>query len=311
MNEPIANLDGRVVPLSQARLSVHDLGLVQGAAVTEMIRTFRHEAFELDRHLDRLLRSLKVVGFGTEVTLEALRERTLQVVEHNAGLIPAHHDLGIVAFVTAGQNLTYVGSAGAGEARQPTVCVHTFPLPFELWSEKLERGQHLVTPSIRHVPADSIDPRIKMRSRLFWYMADQQARLVDPKAGALLLDHDGFVTETSSANFLYVAGDTIFVPGGEGALGGTSQRRIAEFAAGFGTSMTGKKTTMYDVLTADEAFTSSTPYCMLPVTRVNGRPIGEGVPGPVFHRLMAAWSEHVGLDVAEQIRTVARERTEA
>ncbi len=309
MSEPIASLDGRVVPLSDARVSVHDLGLVQGAAVTEMIRTFRHLPFELDRHLNRLLRSLKVVGFGGDLTLETLRERVNEVVAHNATLIPEHHDLGIVAFVTAGANPTYVGSAGAGQVRQPTVGVHTFPLPFELWAEKLEHGQHLVTPSIRHVPADSIDPRLKMRSRLFWYMADAQARLVDPKAGALLLDHDGFVTETSSANFLYVSEGAICAPGAAGALGGTSQRRIAEFAAAFEVPMTSRPTTMYDVLNADEAFTSSTPYCLLPVTKANGQPIGSGRPGPVFERLISAWSEHVGLDVAEQIRTVARERT--
>jgi branched-chain amino acid aminotransferase len=64
----------------------------------------------------------------------------------------------------------------------------------------------------------------------------------------------------------------------------------------------------YDVVNADEAFTSSTPYCLLPVTKINGKPIGDGTVGPVFHDLLKAWSERVGLDVLEQMRTGAAER---
>jgi branched-chain amino acid aminotransferase len=58
---------------------------------------------------------------------------------------------------------------------------------------------------------------------------------------------------------------------------------------------------VYDVMNADEAFTASTPNCLMPVTRINGAPIGDGTPGPIYRRLILAWSELVGLDIEAQI----------
>jgi branched-subunit amino acid aminotransferase/4-amino-4-deoxychorismate lyase len=309
--EPIARINDRLVPISQAAVSLFDLGLVQGAAVTEMIRTFAHRPFRLDAHLDRLLRSVRAVGFPVDPSVAELRAKTLEVVEHNARLIPAGHDLGIVLFVTAGLNLTYVGAAGAGSARTPTLCIHTFPLPFELWAEKYDAGQHLVVPSVRHVPPDCIDPQIKMRSRMHWYLADRQARLVDPHASALLLDHEGRITETSAANFLLVEGGAVHVPGGSGTLGGLSLQVVSELCGRLGIPFVPRTLRPYDVANADEACTSSTPYCLLPVTRFDGRPIGDGRPGPVFRRLIAAWNDLAGLDIIAQMRTGAAERRAA
>lgn len=308
MSEPVAWMNGQVVPVSQAQVSIFDLGLVAGASVTEMIRTFRHEPYRLDDHLARLFRSLRYVGFAVEMTQAELSVVVQEVVKQNATLIPATHDLGIVAFVTAGTNVTYVGAAGMDRAKEPTICVHTFPLPFELWAAKIEQGQHLVTPAVRHIPPDSLDPQIKSRSRLHWILADQQARLVDPKAGSLLLDHAGNVTETSSGNFFIVSDGTILAPPPETALGGISQMTVRDLAAELGIPFEWAQLRPYNVLNADEAFTSSTPYCLMPVARFNGRDLAGEVPGPIFRRLTAAWSEKVGLDVVEQITTGAAER---
>lgn len=309
--EPIARINDRLVPMSQAAVSLFDLGLVQGAAVTEMVRTFAHRPFRLDAHLERLRRSVRAVGFPIDPALDDLRAKTLEVVELNARLIPPGHDLGIVLFVTAGLNLTYVGAAGAESARTPTLCIHTFPLPFELWAEKFDAGQHLVVPSVRHVPPDCIDPQIKMRSRMHWYLADRQARLVDPHASALLLDHEGRVTETSAANFFLVADGAVHTPGAGGTLGGLSQQVVSELCDRLGVPFVSRTVRPYDATNADEAFTSSTPYCLLPVTKFDGRPIGDGRPGPVFRRLIAAWNDLVGLDIIAQMRIGAAERRAA
>jgi len=308
MTEPIAYLDGQLVPISQARVSVFDLGLVQGASVTEMVRTFGHRPFRLEDHLARLRRSLNAVRFEPVPSTNEFRAIVEQVLAHNEHLLPAGHDWGIVLFVTAGLNRTYVGAAGSERAEAPTVCVHTFPLPFELWARKLELGQHLVTPATRHLPPDSLDPRIKHRSRLHWYLADREARSLDPQAGALLLDHDGFITETSSGNFFIVRDDELLTPTERRTLPGVSQKVVAELAVHLGLGYRAVDLRVYDVRNADEAFTSSTPYCLLPVTRLNGVPIGDGRPGPVFGRLLEAWSDLVGLNVAEQIRTGAAQR---
>jgi branched-chain amino acid aminotransferase len=251
------------------------------------------------------------VGFSANISAEGLAAIVGEVVDHNEKLIPVGHDLGITLFVTAGLNLTYVGAAGLEACRRPSVCVHTFPLPFELWADKLDAGQHLVTPSIRHIPPDSLDPKIKSRSRLHWYLADRQARLADPHAGALVLDRDGNIAETSSGNFFIVRDGIICTPSHRTTLGGVSQQVVTELAADLGIECVNTDLQVYDALNATEAFTSSTPYCLLPVTKLNGQAIGDGEPGPVVGKLLAAWSEMVGLDVAEQIRRGARERVSA
>ncbi len=311
MSEPIAYLNGRLMAQSEARLALTDLGLVLGASVTEMIRTFQHRPYRLNDHLDRLFRSLQAVGFGTDVQREDLERAVGEVLEHNARLIPPSHDLGIVVFVTAGHNLTYLGAGGIELARTPTVCVHTFPLPFELWADLFIDGQHLVTPSVRQLPADVIDPRIKSRSRLHWFLADQQARQIDRQARAVLLDGSGCLTETSTGNIFVVRQGRILTPPAERALGGVSRATVLELAAELDIPCETAELRPYDVHNAEEMLTSSTPYCLLPVTRFNGWRVGDGVPGPVFAQLIEAWNRRVGLDIIAQMRDGARDRRAA
>lgn len=310
MTEPVAYLDGDFVPLPEAKVSIFDLGLVQGATVTEMVRTFRHEPFRLDDHLDRLFGSLRSVGFAFSQSPQEVRRIALEVIRRNAQLVPAWQDFGLVLFVTAGQNLTYVGASGAERARTPTFCVHTFPLPYELWASKYDTGQHLVTPTARQIPADSLDPRIKSRSRLHWYLADQEVRRAHPHAAALLLDRNGNVTETSTGNFLVVRGRTICTPRTETTLCGVSQHVVSELAKRLDLEFRETDLSVDDVQNADEAFVSSTPYCLLPVTRLNDSSIGDGVPGAVFRQLMEAWNELAGLDIMSQMSDGAAARTE-
>jgi branched-chain amino acid aminotransferase len=308
MSEPLAYLNGRISPITQATLSIFDLGVVMGASVTEMARTFRSNAFRLGDHVDRLYRSLKYVGFPIDLSADALVDLALELIAHNAPLIPAHHDLGVSMFVTAGTSLTYTGIAGMASHRKPTVCVHTFPLPFELWADKYAQGQHLVIPSTRHLPPECLDPKIKSRSRMHWHLADEQARLVDRRAIALLLDRNDNVTETATANFFIVADDAIITPTPRNTLHGISQQVVGELAAQLQIPFFQRDFQSYDVVNAAEAFTSSTPYGVLPVVTINGKPIGSGNPGPVYARLLEAFSQLAGLDLAEQMRVGAAER---
>jgi branched-chain amino acid aminotransferase len=308
MPEPLAYLNGRISPVSQTLLPVWDLGVVMGASVTEMARTFRHECFRLREHVDRMFRSLKHVGFEIDLNREALCDLVYELLEHNARLIPAHHDLGVSMFVTGGTSLVYSGYWGMATHKKPTVCVHTFPLPFELWAEKYTAGQHVVTPSIRHLPPECLDPKIKARSRMHWYLADEQARLVDPKAIALLLDRQDNVTETSTANFFIVRSGTIVTATGRNTLHGISQEVVKELAEQLDIRFEQTDFQTYDVINAEEAFTSSTPYAILPVTRINQRPIGDGKVGPVYSELLKLWTQVVGLDIVEQMQSGAIER---
>lgn len=308
MPEPLAYLNGRLLPISQTNLSVFDLGIVMGASITEMARTFHHDAFRLKEHVDRLFRSIRHAGFDVDLTPGAVVDLGKELIEHNARLVPPHHDLGVSLFITAGTSLLYMGYGGMSTHRKPTVCVHTFPLPFELWADKYANGQHVVTPSIRHLPPECLDPKIKARSRMHWYLADEQARLVDPKAIALLLDRQDNITETSTANFFIVQPGKLITPTGRNTLHGISQMVVAELAEQFDLHYEQRDIQTYDVVNAEEAFTTSTPYCILPVTQINGRPIGTGRPGPVYDLLLKGWSQIVNLDIAGQMQVGALER---
>lgn len=308
MPEPLVYLTGKLVPASEAHLAIFDAGIVLGATVTEMTRTFRHVPYRLDDHLDRLFRSLKYTRMDIGMTKAQLASVSRELVAHNAKLVDPEDELGLIHFVTAGEFPVYAGSAGRGARLTPTVCAHTFPMPFELWASRLDTGTHLVTPSIRHVPPQCYDPKMKYRSRMHYYLADKEAQLVDPDASALLLDLAGNVTETSGANFLIVERGTIVSPTLTNTLPGISRATVIELAAKLGIPFVERDFQVHSVMNADEAFTSTTPYCLMPVTKINGVAIGDGRPGPVWQKLMNAWSELVGLDVVKQIRDRAAQR---
>ncbi|MBX9789678.1 MAG: aminotransferase class IV [Pirellulales bacterium] len=312
MSEPLVYLNGRLVPASQAHLAIYDAGIVLGATVTEMTRTFRHEPFRLEDHLARLFRALRYVRLDIGMSREEFAARSRELLAHNLQAIEPRDDLGLIHFVTAGEYATYAGSAGGAARTTPTVCMHTFPLPWELWAGRLQTGVHLVTPSIRHVPPQCFDPKMKYRSRMHYFLADQEARLVDPETSALLLDLDGNLTETSGANFLLVERGTIVSPTLRNILPGISRATVIDLAAELGIPFVERDLQVYSAINADEAFVTSTPYCLLPVTKVNGVAIGDGRPGPVFRKLQAAWSQRVGLDIEKQIvEGAARRQTGA
>lgn len=296
--EPLAALNGRLVPLQQACLSVVDDGIVQGAIVTERIRTFAHRPYLLDEHLQRLRDSLGSTGIAPASLVDSLPRWVEAVVVHNVQLLEAGQDLAIVIFVTPGPDRGL--AAGMTLESRPSVCVHTSVIPVAEWGRLATGGVRLVTPAARQVPPDSLDPRIKHRSRLNWYLAQQQARRQDPKAWALLLDARGHVTETASGNLMIYDGTRLLTPRAEGVLGGISRQVVTRLAAAAGIPTVQADLSVADVLAAREAFLTSTGYCLLPATMLNGRQIGEGRPGPLAARLLRDWSAEVGVDIVAQ-----------
>jgi branched-subunit amino acid aminotransferase/4-amino-4-deoxychorismate lyase len=299
--EPVVFLNDRFVPASRAHLNIYDLGIVLGATLTEMTRTFSHKPFRLDDHLARLYRSCKFAGFHLPLSREAMHARTLELIEQNAKLLPAGEDLGIVHFVTPGENRIYAGSAAGSARLTPTICIHSFPLVFSAWRGLFTEGAHVVTPAIRHVPPECVDPKMKNRSRLHWWLADQQSHNVDPKAISLLLDLDGNITECGGSNFLVLRGKTICSPTSRNILEGVSMTTVRDLAPKLGLQWIEKDMQPYDVVNADEAWLTTTPYCLAPCTKINNIAIGDGQPGPGFKQMLAAWSGLVGVDILKQV----------
>ncbi|MDA1014723.1 MAG: aminotransferase class IV, partial [Planctomycetota bacterium] len=278
MSEPITFLNGRFVPLSQARLSVFDQGLVHGAGVSELMRTFKHKVFRLDEHLQRLWHSMTAVGFSLTLTPVELAEVVEEVVATNTARIGEPLDVGVTVFVTGGLNASYVGARAAVESGC-SVGVHTFPLQFDMYAVGMRDGRRLVTPSVKHMPVDVIDARIKSRSRLPLLLADREARSIDPQSRALLLDANGNVTETTTCNFFIVKDGCIRTAPGPKVLEGISRGVVLEeIATEIPIDCEQAEFDLAHVLSSDEAFTTSTPYCLMPVSHVNGLPIGDGTP---------------------------------
>jgi branched-subunit amino acid aminotransferase/4-amino-4-deoxychorismate lyase len=179
--------------------------------------------------------------------------------------------------------------------------LHTYRLPFHLWAKKYREGQRLVTTEVEQVSQRCWPPALKCRSRMHYHLADRQVAAIDPQARALLLDAQGFVAEASTANVLiYRAGEGIISPPLPKILRGISLSVVAELAGRLGISFGERDLTIDDVASADEVFLTSTTVCILPVTQLNGRPIGSGRPGTAFSQLIRAWSVMVGLDIIAQ-----------
>ena len=297
MNKPLAFLNGQWIPESAAAVPVGDAGFVQGTTVAEQLRTFAGKIFHLDQHLARLGHSLEIIGLDPGMTLAQFGEVAQELVTRNHPLLTPGNDLGLSICVTPGP---YPAYSPPGLTR-PTVCLHTYPLPFRLWADKYHEGQTLVTTSIEQVPPHCWPTGLKCRSRMHYHLADKQAAAIDPRARALLLDAEGFVTEASTANLvIYNAAEGLVSPPSTKILHGISLAVAADLAQQFDIPAIERDLTTDDVALADEVLLASTPLCLLPVTQFNGRPIGSGQPGKVFHRLIAAWSAMVGVDIVAQ-----------
>jgi branched-subunit amino acid aminotransferase/4-amino-4-deoxychorismate lyase len=146
---------------------------------------------------------------------------------------------------------------------------------------------------------------------MHYFLADRQARLSDPKASALLLDLEGHITETSTANFLIVADGQVVSPTRQKILPGISLAVVAELCQELGIRFIDRDLRPEDVIHVQEALVTSTPYCLGSVTRINGNTIGNGQPGPVADRLLTAWDGLVGVNIRRQVHEGAARRRAA
>jgi branched-subunit amino acid aminotransferase/4-amino-4-deoxychorismate lyase len=296
MTEPLAFLNGNVAPQSQASLALNDAGFVFGATVTDLCRTFRHRLYRFSDHLERFRRSCRAAAIHPPITDEQISAAAQDLVVRNAKLIDGDADLALVLFATPGPIGFYLGQdVKAGDA--PTFGMHTFPLPFARYRPWIEDGVHLMTPAVKQLPDACVDPHIKHRSRLHWWLAEQEARRSG--AQALLLDLNGHVTETASANFLMVKDGTIVSPPRTAVLEGISLEVVMALCSRLNIPFVERNLTLDDCYAADEALLTCTTFCLAGVRRLNDRAIPW--PGSMLRRLHDAWSADVGVNIHRQI----------
>ncbi|HEY6564517.1 MAG TPA: aminotransferase class IV, partial [Pirellulaceae bacterium] len=164
----------------------------------------------------------------------------------------------------------------------------------------------LVISETRQVSPRKWPPELKCRRRMHYYLAAREARARDPAARALLLDLDGFVSEASTANvFAYIQDEGFVSPLRSKILPGVTLDVLRDLAGDLGWTFRERDLLPADLCAADEVLLCSTSPCLLPVVSLDGQPIGHGRPGPAFHRLLRAFGNGVGVDIAEQARRCA------
>ncbi|MFM8735639.1 MAG: aminotransferase class IV [Pirellulales bacterium] len=303
----LAWLDGHPVPRADLAVPVGDAGFVLGVTVTEQLRTFRGRLFLPDDHARRLAESLAVVGLTPATTAAEIMAAASAIAAHNHALAAGSHpdepgpDLGLVAFVTAGD----AAAQHEGRGGPPRTMIHTFPLAFGMWAHAYDRGVTLRSVSVRQVPESCWPLHIKVRSRLHYFLADREAATLEPGARAVLAHDDGRISETSTANIAIVRDGLLETPPASDALGGVSLACTRRLADSLGICWRERSLTAADLAAADEILLTSTPSCLLPATRFDGRAVGAGVPGPIYRSLLDAWGRLVGLDIAGQARSMA------
>ena len=291
MATPWAYFNGEWVPGNRLQIAVDDVGFLMGATVTERLRTFHGEVFRLEEHLRRLHRSLEIVGLDADKITAEIAAAVPELLRRNRDQIAAADDWSIVAFATP-------GISGTG---RPTVCVHGYPLQFHLWARHYEAGLPVAISDIRQIPPRCLPPELKCRSRMHFYLADRQAAEKQRGARAILLDEEGYVAEATTANVLvYREGEGLVSPPRERILAGVSLHVVEELAARLAVPFITRPLTVQQLQSADEAMLASTSVCLLPIVECDGQVIGNGRPGPMHHRLLAAWSDLVGVDIAGQ-----------
>jgi branched-chain amino acid aminotransferase len=127
-----------------------------------------------------------------------------------------------------------------------------------------------------------------------------KSRLVDPDAQCVILDTNGYVSENKGGNLFAVVDGELVTPTTDNCLAGISRQTVIELARELSIPAREARLQVYDFYTADEVFFTSTPYCIMPATRFNGLPVGDGRVGRVTNRLLAAWSAKVGVDIVAQ-----------
>lgn len=304
----VVYLSGKFVPEEDAKISIYDSALMFGDMVFEMTRSFKKKQFKLVEHLKRLYYGIKILRIPIDVSLKEMEKLCYETIDRNDPLFAKNDEHRLMINVSRGPLGIYAPIFKGN--MKPTVAIADFPLKWTVayMGPLYDTGINAVITNQRAIPAYLLEPKIKNRSRIHYQMANIEASQVKgDNVWALLLDPDGFVAEGTGDNFFIVKDKVIITPEGRNILRGISREYIFELSEQLKMKCIEKNIETYDVYTADEAFMTGTPFCILPVTQLNSEDIGDGKMGKVTKRLIDLWSNNVGVDIIKQIKEYSKE----
>jgi branched-chain amino acid aminotransferase len=294
----------KFIPESEAKISIYDSALMFGDMIFEMTRSFKGKQFLLEKHIDRLLLGIKILRVPFKYNKKQITKFCYETIEKNKYAFEKDDEHRLMIDVSRGLLGIYNGIEGLHTG--PNLIIADFPLRWTVrnMGKLFDDGINAVITSQRAIPSMFMDPKIKNRSRLFYLTANIEASLFKGDNNwALLLDVNGFISEGTGDNFFIVKNNKVFTPKGKDILRGISRDYVMNnLCKKLKIQIYEKNFEPYDVYAADEAFMTGTPFCMLPVTSLNGLKIGNGTRGKIFNKLLSKWSENVGLDIELQIK---------
>ena len=284
-------IDGVYYPKSQAKVSVYDHGLLYGDGVFEGIRAYNSVVFKLKEHIDRLYRSAHAMMLQILLTKEEMIQAVVGTLRKNK-----LKDAYIRLVVTRG-----VGDLGLDPRKCPksSIIIITDTISI-MSSEAKEKGISAMINWVRRNSVDATTHEIKSLNYLNSVLAKMEATAngVDE---AICLDKNGFVSEGVGENLFIVKDGKIFTPpSSTGALAGITAQTAIKLAENLGYNVTETNITPFQLFTANEAFFTGTAAEIVPIREVNKRQIGNGSPGPVTKKLMAAFQKVIA-DPAEGV----------
>lgn len=269
-------IDGAPVAAAEARVSVFDRGFLYGDSVFETLRTYDGRPFAVDEHLERLARSARLVHIELPVPLATLRD------EIHTALRDTASESYVRLTLTRGTGALGLDPRTASRPLRVLIVAPLHAPPPEAY----ERGVAVITYATQRVGDATPAAGAKIGNYLVAVLAMQEAR-THGAVEALIVDGSGHVVEGATSNVFAVRGDVLCTPSeGEGILPGITRRHVLEVAARLGVEVRLGALTKEELLLADEMFISSSLRELLPVVRVDGAPVGAGVPGPVTRRLL-------------------------
>lgn len=273
-------LNGEFVESDKAGVSVFDHGVLYGDGVFEGIRAYGGRVFRLGEHIDRIFAAAKAIALEIPMTKAELSAVVVATCKKN-GLTDCY----IRLVITRGK-----GNLGISPINCEKPTVFCIAAGIKLYTdEQYEKGMSVITSVQRRNKATIVDPQIKSLN----YLNNILAKIEANRAGAaeaIMLNHDGIVTEATGDNiFIVKNGEILTPPIYVGILDGITRRTVIEAAKKEGIPVRETEFTLFNVYNADECFLTGTAAEAIAVTSVDGRTIGSGVQGEVTKRILAAF----------------------
>jgi branched-chain amino acid aminotransferase len=266
---------GKLLPRSEAKVSVFDSSVQGGDAVWEGLRVYEGRIFRLEAHLDRMINSAKAMAFEGIPTKDSIKEAVFLTLKAN-GMKDGVH---IRLTLTRGLKITSNMDPRANQSGPCLIVLAEWKKP-----RFKKSGLRLITSSIRRNTPQCIDSKIHHANLINNILAKIEANAAGADE-ALMMDIHGFVSETNSTNVFFVSHGAVITPHADACLAGITRGVVMELAESNRIPIKEKNISLFEVYSADEMFCSGTVGELVPIVEVDGRRIGTGEPGPITSRL--------------------------